>query len=306
MLKSQTFAYGTSVWREPSIHCFLVGQTFDYFKGAGKSKTPRPTIVYFHGNGSTSHMTANSPGYLNVVVPAVQAGFNVASVEYRHPVTDQYLAQWDGVVPTLDAGYVIQYLRAHASTYNIDPDNLFSFGHSRGTLALWQMLQPDMGGGDTGLPSSLPSAYFGYQPNTTFQCQQFSTLFLIQDQEAADEVTDCEAQNPYWQQFGSAVDSVNATSLPVHLQTDGTFVLKKGTTDVIKLLEYDDLIKQGYNTGHYTDFSIALLNRYEAYGNTNMDYPEQDIGGKQCFTGWQNFIFPLVAGHSSVRAPASR
>lgn len=295
VLPFQTFNYGTVVWREPSEHCFIVGQTFDFFKGAGNSKQPRPTIVFFHGNGSTSHMTATSPAYQNLVVPAVKAGFNVASVEYRHPVTDQYLAQWEGgVVPTLDTGYVIQYLRGNAKTYNIDTNNIFSFGHSRGTLALWQMLQPDMGGGDTGLPSSLPDAYFGYQPNTTYQCQQFSTLFLVQDQDAADEVANCEATNPYWQQFGSAVDSVNATSLPVHLQTDGKFVLEQGTDDVIKLITYSDLVAQGYNTGHYPDYSIALLDRYEAFGNPNMDYPESQVSGKNCFIGWQNFIYPLV------------
>jgi hypothetical protein len=299
LLPYQTYNYGSTLWREPSVHCLLMGQTFDFFKGDGKSKAPRPTIVYFHGNGSTSHMTDSSPAYLNVVVPAVKLGYNVISVEYRHPVTDQYLAQWDGIVPTLDAGYAMQFLRGNAATYNIDTDHIFSFGHSRGTLALWQMLQPDMGGGDTGLPSSLPTAYFGYQPNTTFQCQQFSDLFLVQDQEAIDEVTNCETANTYWQQFGSSVDSVTATSLPVHLQTDGTFVLQKGTTDVIKLLTYSKLKKLGYNTDHYTDFSIALLDRYEAFSNANMDYPEQNIPGKQCFIGWQTF----VSAHLGPKVP---
>jgi hypothetical protein len=106
-------------------------------------------------------------------------------------------------------------------------------------------------------------------------------------------------------QFGSAVDAVNATSLPVHLQTDGSFVLVKGTNDVIKLLEYDKLISLGYNTGHYTDFSIALLDRYEAFNNPNMDYPEENIAGKQCFVGWQNFIYPLIQNHDALPAPTS-
>lgn len=299
-LKYTTYAYGSVLWREPSLHCFVVGQTFDFYEGSGKSDQPRPTIVYFHGNGSSSHVLTSSPTYINLIVPAVKAGFNVASVEYRHPVTDEYLAQWEGgVVPTLDTGYAMQYLRDNAGKLNISQANVFSFGHSRGTLALWQAMQPDMGGGTTGMPSSLPQAYFGFGPQTTYQCQEFSTLFFVQDADAAAEVANCEATNEYWQQFGSAVDSVTASAPPVHLQADGPFVLQKGTQDQIELLTYAQFQKQKFSTGHYPDYAIAMLDAFERVGNPGMDYPEQNVKGKNAFVGWQNFIYPLIQSDAS-------
>jgi hypothetical protein len=176
---------------------------------------------------------------------------------------------------------------------NISKNNIFTFGYSRGSLALWQALQPDMGLGTTGRPSSLPTAFFGYQAQTTYQCQQFADLFVLNDQYKAPQVQECKDTNWAYLQFGSAVASVTKFSVPVHLQYQQGFELMPGTTTLIKLLSWPDLDAR-YEVEHYPDYGIALLNAYTAKQNTRMDYPEKLISYQSQFIGWQNFVGPKV------------
>lgn len=146
--------WGTESWLEPTRSCKGSQQNFDFWPPATYQEVPDgvvyPTIIYFHPNGATQHVEANSTLMANLAQPAHDQGMHFISVEFRHPVADEYLAEAPGnighLVPHGDAGLFIQWLREHADQLKIDTRNLFVFGHSRGALALWQALQPDVQG----------------------------------------------------------------------------------------------------------------------------------------------------------------
>jgi hypothetical protein len=296
-----TYQWGAATWLEPSIHCASMSQVLEFWPATGgDANANHPTIVYFHPNGTTYRVWPGSTLYNNVVLPATTAGFNFVSVEFRHPVIDQYLApQNGGRVPQRDTGLAIQYLRAHAATLKVSTNNLFAFGYSRGSLALWQALQPDLGGGTTGRPSSLVSAFVGYQAQTTYQCDQYGTLFLQPDDPSTPAyVQACKDQNPYWQQFTSAIDGVTKNSLPVKLQYQLDFELATNSHMKIQRVTAPWLMAN-YEPVHYPDFGIALYDAYTAAGNTRMAYPQNLVPETQQFVGWQAFITPLVKPDAS-------
>src|SRR5688572_25104281 len=98
--------------------------------GAGAAPQPYPTIIWIHGGAWSggSRFPAGNAGIL------MQHGFAVASIDYRltsqaglygpHPVT--FPAQIH------DVKGAIRWLRANASTYNLDPIRFGVFGSSAG------------------------------------------------------------------------------------------------------------------------------------------------------------------------------
>ncbi len=295
LVAGTTYKWGAVRWQEPALGCATVGQTFDFWPATGGDPNANhPTIVYFHPNGATSHPKTDNPVYLNVIAPATAAGYNVVSAEFRHPVIDQYLAaQNGGKVFQNDTGLVIQYLRNNAAKFKISKNNIFAFGYSRGTLSLWQSLQPDMGGSN-GKASSLVSAVMGYQAQTTYRCDQYASLFLDPlDPGTASEVASCEADNPRWKQYTSAIDSVSVNSPPIMLQYQDGFELQVNSKTAIHPVTYAYL-DANYQVEHYPDFGIALYDAYQRVGNPRMAYPQAHVSYDQQFVGWQAFIAPLV------------
>jgi acetyl esterase/lipase len=291
-----TYRWGRATWLEPSIHCASMSQVFQFWPATGgDANANHPTIVYFHPNGTDYRVWPGSVLHDNVVLPATAAGFNFISVEFRHPVIDQYLApQHGGRVYQRDTGHAIQFLRAHAAALKISTNNLFAFGYSRGSLALWQALQPDLGGGTTGRPSSLVSAFVGYQAQTSYQCDQYGTLFLQPDDpQTPVYVQGCKDQNTYWRQFTSAIDSVTKDSLPVRLQYQLGFELATNSHWKIQRVTAPWLLAH-YEPVHYPDYGIALYDAYNAAGNPRMAYPQNLVPESQQFVSWQSFILPLV------------
>lgn len=222
--------WGPAVWNEPTRGCAQTRQVFDalpakdYDPYAADGKT-FPVIVYFHENGATQAWETRSDIDRNVASVARSENFHFVSVEFRHPVADQYLADSaPNTVPHTDVGLFIQFLRQNAAKFKVDKRNIFAFGRSRGSLALWQGLQPDMGSGNT---SSKISGFVGYEAQTSYQCQTFSDYFLIQDDAARNYVNECKSptKNKYDPQFKNALDSVDSlTRLPVMLQYLDDFV----------------------------------------------------------------------------------
>ena len=288
----ETLQWGDVRWREPSIGCAWVSQTLDFWPNPDTMHGPWPTIVYFHPNGVNSHVEPGSKIYDNVVQVALANGFNFVSVEFRHPVVDQYLAviDPDGQVPKHDVAEAIQYLRRNAGELNISANNLFAFGFSRGSLALWQALQPDVRGARPDAPSTAVSAFVGYQAPTTFQCGQYADLFVV---DAQDAMLECEAENPAWPQFDSAIDAVTSQSVPVRLQYALGFELVWRTKNEIhkRPLHY---IERFYKPEHYPDFGIALCNRYADVGNPGCVRPIPYVDFKDQFVGWLPFVTPLL------------
>lgn len=87
-----------------------------------RTDKPKPAIVYFPGGGFT---TAAHDKYVEMRMALAEAGFVVASVEYR-TVPDMFPAL------LVDGKSAVRYLRAHARQFGIDPQRIGVIGDSAG------------------------------------------------------------------------------------------------------------------------------------------------------------------------------
>lgn len=82
-----------------------------------------PTVIFVTGGG---FINANKDGYLQQRVQLAEAGYTVASIEYRVAPTT-IMPQ-----PLEDVKAAIRFLRANAEKYNVDVDNIGLWGGSAG------------------------------------------------------------------------------------------------------------------------------------------------------------------------------
>jgi acetyl esterase/lipase len=213
--------WGDQTWFSKGPHPVLREQTFDFYPSAAGPQAP--LIVYFHPDGTTSHIAPGSGADLQILQPALQAGYAFATVEYRHPVDDDDVPNTpdDPRVPHWDAARATQFLRANAGALGFDRRQVFFVGHSRGALSIWTALQPDMADPQSPDPVAREStrvlALFEYQGATTYRDREFAQLFVVR-RDRAELESGFETDHPLWPQFGSAIDSADATSPPIEMR----------------------------------------------------------------------------------------
>ncbi|MBV8647309.1 alpha/beta hydrolase [Paludibacterium sp.] len=90
-----------------------------------RPKTPRPApaIVFVTGGG---FLHANKDRYLQQRMDLAEAGYVVASIEYRVAPLATFPA------PIIDVKSAIRYLRANAARYHVDPSHVGVLGDSAG------------------------------------------------------------------------------------------------------------------------------------------------------------------------------
>jgi len=200
-------------------------------------------------------------------VPALRAGYSFASIEFRHPVTNENLpnSATDPGVPHYDVARALQFIRANADALGIDKRNVFLVGQSRGTLTLWTALQDDMARPKSNDPvareSTRVNAVYGFQAQTTYDGTEFANLFIVKEDRPA-FIADFDAEHPHYAQFGSAIRSVSAgvdPDPPVRLIYDGPVVPRRVSYAEIETL----------NPIHYPNYGPALCQAYVvAFGNS--------------------------------------
>lgn len=84
---------------------------------------PRPGMILTHGGG---FRTDDKRALFDECQDLAKLGYVAATVNYRFAPTYPYPAQID------DVQYAVRWLRAHATTYKIDPNNMGSLGGSAG------------------------------------------------------------------------------------------------------------------------------------------------------------------------------
>lgn len=84
---------------------------------------PYPVVVWIHGGGWISGSRLPIPGYVSALC---NQGYAVASVDYRY----SEVAVWPAQIQ--DCRGAVRWLRAHAATYNLDPDRFAAWGSSAG------------------------------------------------------------------------------------------------------------------------------------------------------------------------------
>jgi len=294
-------------WKDPAEGYQRRWLQFDYYYPTTPA-AGHPLLAYFHPNGTTNHLHSGSPVFNAIVGRALQNGWGVASVEFRHPVVNAYLEdkggrEGDGLgyLPTYDTGRAMQFLREHAHVLNFDPRNLFALGYSRGSLSLWQALQPDLATHSYDY-SSIPRAFYGYQSQTTYRCDEYPTYFLTPE-DRPDWVSDCHSDNPHHREFGSAIRSVTAaTRVPIAIRyRDAFWVDAHGrvrTNTRWSIEHYDIYAPPGADpddTEHYPDMGLQLVQRVDEVGSSaTIDVRDCHNNIKDGFGDWLDFFRQFV------------
>ncbi|MEM7368079.1 MAG: alpha/beta hydrolase [Bacteroidota bacterium] len=102
-----------------------------------ESSSPTPLVVYIHGggfrNGSKKSLKSKTLATL------LEAGISVAAINYRFVTTAPLPA------PHYDGLRAVQYIRHHATEWNIDKERLGAFGGSAGAqICMWLAFSDEM------------------------------------------------------------------------------------------------------------------------------------------------------------------
>ena len=102
-----------------------------------KSDKPTPLVVHIHGGGFTAgDKTYLAPTLLEL---CLERGISVATINYRYSTQAPFPA------PYMDSVRAIQFLRAHAREWNLNPNLIAATGGSAGAgMSLWIGFHPDM------------------------------------------------------------------------------------------------------------------------------------------------------------------
>ncbi len=118
-------------------------QTMDLWQA--RADKPAPLVVYFHGGGWAAHDKTDIHQHLDVRA-FLEAGLSVASVNYRL-LQDANAAQVAPPVqwPLGDAARAVQFLRAKAAEWRLDPARFAATGVSAGgATSLWLAMRDDL------------------------------------------------------------------------------------------------------------------------------------------------------------------
>jgi acetyl esterase/lipase len=107
-----------------------------------KSDKPTPLVVYIHGGGFRA---GSKDGYN--AAPLLEKGISVMAINYRLSPEVTFPAHY------MDCARAIQYARAHAKEWNIDPKRIGATGGSAGAgTSLWIGFHDDMADPDNADP----------------------------------------------------------------------------------------------------------------------------------------------------------
>lgn len=128
----------------------------DIYQPAGDATLGRPVIIWVHGGGFRQDSTKTQAYIVNYANEFAKRGYVSISIEYRRRFksgdghadadvagTPEYPALQDA---TRDARYALEWVRANAATYRIDPNLIFIAGGSAGgriTQTVSQFPGPD-------------------------------------------------------------------------------------------------------------------------------------------------------------------
>ena len=298
--------YGAESWREPTLGGRWLQQAFDFYRAAPAADgLPAPLIVWAHPNGTSKWLPRDGQGYAALVAPALVAGFSFASIEFRHPVTNETEAASpdDPGVPHHDIARALQFIRANAAALGIDRRNVFFVGGSRGTLTLWTALQDDMADPDSQDPvarqSTRVNAVFGVNAQTTYDGLEFADLFIVEGERGIAKAA-WRLEHEKYAQFGSALRSVDRdvpADPPVMLRYDQPFVRHQVTLEELAAMV----------EVHYPDYGLALCVAYARAGLGERCSAEADprfASTAAAYDGYVDFFRQHLRGRSKPVQPA--
>jgi acetyl esterase/lipase len=93
---------------------------------AAAATTPSAAVIYVHGGGWAGGDRTDGFEFMRQTVPLREAGFVVASIDYRLFPKHLFPAQIE------DAKCAVRWLRANAAKYHVDPNRIGALGESAG------------------------------------------------------------------------------------------------------------------------------------------------------------------------------
>lgn len=231
-----------AVWWEPQLQLWLTQRASVYTPADPATEPPgtrRPVVIFTHPYGGVAvteqfryveatkkhphpkNAFADATLFQSVLVQAIQAGYTVVSLEFRHPLSS-YDANLNAAPGNTDVRDAIQYLRYHAADFHIDPDNVFLVGQSRGSLNLLWAVQGDAAAVDPQRPwraaSSKVNAVWDYQPQTCYDRAPVLQRFILNQKDDRQAfLSDPKFPEPAGYQAGCAMTAAalnNASDLP--------------------------------------------------------------------------------------------
>lgn len=265
--------YGTATWYESNTKRTLF-QTFNlHLPSTGQQNLP--LIIFAHPNLMTKDISVTSAMYGKVVAPAIQAGFAVMSVEFRHPVVNDYIIP----APHYDIIKAIQYARNNAAFLGIDPKNIFLLGHSRGTLVAWSALQPDMAApkskNSERKQSTLVNAVYAYNAQATYEGENLADEFIIPE-DRDDWVANWMQIHPQNDLFGSALKDISADDPPIMIKEEKKF--------------YNQLVPASLIGAHLPDYGLRICQKYAAIGIGDKCQVSDKVSSDQAYVGYVDFF----------------
>jgi hypothetical protein len=110
------------------------------------SEEPTPLVIYFHGGAYTrGDKSAAYEAHSDEIREFLAAGIAFATINY-HLLSLEAPLDPDGVIrPLTDSARALQFMRYHADSLNIDPEQVASYGVSAGaSTSLWLGTHDDL------------------------------------------------------------------------------------------------------------------------------------------------------------------
>ncbi|GHC46838.1 alpha/beta hydrolase [Roseibacillus persicicus] len=116
----------------------------DLYYPIANRESSSPVVIYTHGGGwaAGSKLNISRGVHSKVALKLLEAGFCVASVDYRLCKKGTGVMMRDCVIDSKDA---VRYLANHAESLGLDPQRFFAFGDSAGGQIAQMILLTDSG-----------------------------------------------------------------------------------------------------------------------------------------------------------------
>lgn len=259
----RNIVWGPESWVEPALRKAM-RQDLDFFPPPSPSGNA-PLIVFAHPALRTKTILPDDALWSRVIEPARANGFAVASVEFRHPVDDDFIVP----APHDDLARATEWIVENAESFGVDRNNIFFLGHSRGTLLLWTALSYQ-----DRWPFRI-NAFYGYNAQATYQGTQAGELFVIPEERDAFVAgwTKTHPQDPL---FGSALSSIGAGALPLMLRYEQPFIGAPVPASRMNV--------------HHPDFGLALCGRYAELQMAGTCSATDLVSGERAYDGYIEFF----------------
>ena len=271
--------WGPESWEEDTIPGQpVLYQVLDVYLPPGTAPAGGwPVVCWYHANSNTRDVGAS--GVLADAKAAIHAaGLAFIAVEFRHPVSNvRYGA------PHEDVGRSVQFARGLATALDLDITNFFALSRSRGSLCIWQALQPDLAIVDAptwaGRQSSLLKGIWAYNAQTTYDSEEFANLFVIPEER--DDFLVLRPNDPRW---GSALASVpTAPQLPAITMLHETAY----PTGLVSAAAANDV--------HYAGMGSAFRDAYIAEGAGALIDAQDSVPTSDVYLGSAAWFASLVS-----------